>query len=268
MHSIRYTKFHTNLSNFVKIHQNTLFSWHAAWLKEQVEKHGMGQNTKLNYRRQILHGCSYDLRPNDTVQKPKSTKRQKNILAQGIREAAKNIPRGGGLPRKFSQNSAPPLKIAWVKFFTPLPTVNEQGVLTDILIELTKNNKFGLKSPAIARHLIIHNNIYQIGISFMENMQNLFLFSTSTSTTTSSSSRGSSKSSRYKCSNQFGGFTADPLVGHFGSVCPPPQKKISHPPPPRGGFGTFPKRLEIWIEAVDSLPPCLDFFPSFTVFFS
>ena len=36
-------------------------------------------------------------------------------------------------------------------------------VLTDILIELTKNNKFGLKSPAIARHLIIHNNIYQFG---------------------------------------------------------------------------------------------------------
>ena len=56
------------------------------------------------------------------------------------------------------------------------PTVNYQVVLTDILIELTKNNKFGLKSPAIARHLIIHNNIYQIGISFMENMQNLFLF--------------------------------------------------------------------------------------------
>ena len=78
----------------MKIHQNTLFSWHAAWLKEQVEKHGMGQNTKLNYRRQILHGSSYELRPNDTVQKPKSTKRQKNTLAQGIREAAKNIPRG------------------------------------------------------------------------------------------------------------------------------------------------------------------------------
>ena len=31
------------------------------------------------------------------------------------------------------------------------------------MIELTKNNKFGLKSPAIARHLIIHNNIYQFG---------------------------------------------------------------------------------------------------------
>ena len=46
----------------------------------------------------------------------------------------------------------------------PLPpqsAVNEQGVLTDILIELTKNNKFDLKSPAIARHLIIHNNICQ-----------------------------------------------------------------------------------------------------------
>ena len=56
------------------------------------------------------------------------------------------------------------------------PTVNYQVVLTDILIELTKNNKFGLKSPAIARHLIIHINIYQIGICFMENMQNLFLF--------------------------------------------------------------------------------------------
>ena len=52
----------------------------------------------------------------------------------------------------------------------------------------------------------------------MENMQNLFLSTTSTSTTTSSS-RSTSKSARYKCSNQFGRFTADHLVGHFGSVC-------------------------------------------------
>ena len=54
------------------------------------------------------------------------------------------------------------------------PTVNEQGVLTDILIELTKYNKFGLKSPAIARHWIILNNICQFIHRFMENKPTLF----------------------------------------------------------------------------------------------
>ena len=52
------------------------------------------------------------------------------------------------------------------------PTANEQGVLTDILIELTKNNKFGLKSPAIARHLIILNNIFSYFIVLWKISQN------------------------------------------------------------------------------------------------
>ena len=54
--------------------------------------------------------------------------------------------------------------------------MNDQEVLTDILIELTKNNKFGLKNPAIAQNLIILTNICQFIYSFMENKQNLFLF--------------------------------------------------------------------------------------------